>query len=156
MAKEIGKLVEGTENVEENVEVDSSTLRKNDNPIDPGTRLEPKSDKESSEGEREACIGVSEFKFERLHVATTPYYESEPGSSTLGNQEQSNNFDFWTDSYATDDDELPTKKVSQELMDEMSQTVDEARLRKVADEMLRQQCTSGDEHQYHIDQMQNS
>ncbi|GKA28657.1 hypothetical protein Tco_0714902 [Tanacetum coccineum] len=54
-----------------------------------------------------------------------------------------------------DDDELPTKKVSQELVDEMSQTVDEARLRKVADEMLRQRCTSGDEHQYHIDQMQN-
>ncbi|GJX52392.1 gag-pol polyprotein [Tanacetum coccineum] len=33
--------------------------------------------------------------------------------------------------------------------------VDEAKLRKVVDEMLRQQCTSGDEHQYHIDQMQN-
>ncbi|GJQ99733.1 hypothetical protein Tco_0522718 [Tanacetum coccineum] len=53
------------------------------------------------------------------------------------------------------DDELPTKKVSQKLVDEMSQTVDEAKLRKVVDEMLRQRCTSGDEHQYHIDQMQN-
>ncbi|GKF85477.1 hypothetical protein Tco_0253304, partial [Tanacetum coccineum] len=31
----------------ENVEVDSSTLRKNDNPIVPSTRLEPRSDKES-------------------------------------------------------------------------------------------------------------
>ncbi|GKA88569.1 hypothetical protein Tco_0810333 [Tanacetum coccineum] len=31
----------------------------------------------------------------------------------------------------------------------------EAYLRKVADEMLRQRCTSGDEHQYHIDQMKN-
>ncbi|GJW54732.1 hypothetical protein Tco_0098817 [Tanacetum coccineum] len=30
-----------------------------------------------------------------------------------------------------------------------------AKLRKVVDEMLRQRCTSGDEHQYHIDQMQN-
>ncbi|GKB84426.1 hypothetical protein Tco_0956698 [Tanacetum coccineum] len=38
---------------------------------------------------------------------------------------------------------------------EMSETVDEAKLRKVVDEMLRQRCTSGDEHQYHIDQMQN-
>ncbi|GJZ16139.1 hypothetical protein Tco_0551816 [Tanacetum coccineum] len=37
----------------------------------------------------------------------------------------------------------------------MSQTVDEAKLHKVVNEMLRQQCTSGDEHQYHIDQMQN-
>ncbi|GJU47817.1 hypothetical protein Tco_1217372 [Tanacetum coccineum] len=38
---------------------------------------------------------------------------------------------------------------------EMSQTVDEAKLHKFVDEMLRHQCTSGDEHQYHIDQMQN-
>nr|GEX04326.1 putative reverse transcriptase domain-containing protein [Tanacetum cinerariifolium] len=54
-----------------------------------------------------------------------------------------------------DDDELPTKKVSQDLMEEMSQIVDEEKLRKVVDEMLRQQCTSRDEYQYHINQMQN-
>nr|GEV92044.1 hypothetical protein [Tanacetum cinerariifolium] len=59
------------------------------------------------------------------------------------------------DSYATDEDELPTEKVSQELVKEMSQTVDEAKLRKVFDEMLRQRCTSRDEHQYHNDHMQN-
>ncbi|GKE30492.1 hypothetical protein Tco_1445876 [Tanacetum coccineum] len=40
-------------------------------------------------------------------------------------------------------------------MEEVSLTIDEARLRKMADEMLRQRCTSGDEHQYHIDQMKN-
>nr|GEV90612.1 hypothetical protein [Tanacetum cinerariifolium] len=34
-----------------------------------------------------------------------------------------------------DDDELPTEKVSQELVDEMSQTVDEAKLRRVVNEM---------------------
>ncbi|GJW76020.1 hypothetical protein Tco_0137702 [Tanacetum coccineum] len=34
-------------------------------------------------------------------------------------------------------------------------TIDEAKLRKMADEMLRQRCTLGDEHQYHIDQMKN-
>ncbi|GJT27063.1 hypothetical protein Tco_0907338 [Tanacetum coccineum] len=81
--------------------------------------------------------------------------ESEPGPSTSCNQEQLDDFDFWTDSYAIDDDELLTKKLSQELVEEMSQTVDEAKLRKVVNEMLRQRCTSGDEHQYHIDQMQN-
>ncbi|GJV84717.1 hypothetical protein Tco_1524615 [Tanacetum coccineum] len=117
------------------------------------------------------------YKFERLHVATTPCrpftirprdqddshpegensakrqktsehgtfvfggslfgqdYESEPGPSTLGNQEQLDDFDFWTDSYATDDDEIPIEKVSQELVDEMSHTVDEAKLCKVVDEM---------------------
>ncbi|GKD82811.1 hypothetical protein Tco_1349650, partial [Tanacetum coccineum] len=47
MAEEIKKLVEGTENVEENVDVNSSTLTKNDNLIDPDTRLEPKINKES-------------------------------------------------------------------------------------------------------------
>ncbi|GJW82948.1 hypothetical protein Tco_0156093 [Tanacetum coccineum] len=71
------------------------------------------------------------------------------------NQEQSDEFDYWTNSYAIDDDVLPNEKVSQELVDEISQTVDEAKLRKVVDEMLRQQCTLRDEHQYHIDQMQN-
>ncbi|GJV22091.1 retrovirus-related pol polyprotein from transposon TNT 1-94 [Tanacetum coccineum] len=72
--------------------------------------------------------------------------ESEPGPSTSGNQEKLDDFDFWTNTYATDDDKLPTKKVSQELAEEMSETVDEAKLQKVVNEMLRQRCTSGDEH----------
>ncbi|GKD86342.1 hypothetical protein Tco_1357496 [Tanacetum coccineum] len=54
-----------------------------------------------------------------------------------------------------DDDELSTEKVSQELVEEMSQIIDETKLRKVVNEILRQRCTSGDEHQYHTDQMQN-
>ncbi|GJX52422.1 hypothetical protein Tco_0280791 [Tanacetum coccineum] len=81
--------------------------------------------------------------------------EEEPGPSTSGNQEQDNDFDFWTDSYASDDDEIPSKQVSQDIMEEVSLTIDEARLKKMADKMLRQRCTSGDEHQYHIDQMKN-
>ncbi|GKE54294.1 hypothetical protein Tco_1489450, partial [Tanacetum coccineum] len=32
----------------------------------------------------------------------------EPGPSTSGNQEQDDEFNFWTDSYASDDDEIPT------------------------------------------------
>nr|GEU78252.1 hypothetical protein [Tanacetum cinerariifolium] len=56
--------------------------------------------------------------------------KSESGPSTLVNQEQLDDFDFWMDSYATDDDELPTKKVSQELVDEMSKIVDEANYAK--------------------------
>nr|GEV81159.1 hypothetical protein [Tanacetum cinerariifolium] len=58
-------------------------------------------------------------------------YESEPVSSTSGNQHQLDDIDFWTNSYATYDDELPTEKVSQEIMKELSQTVDEAKLHKV-------------------------
>ncbi|GJZ04579.1 hypothetical protein Tco_0537854 [Tanacetum coccineum] len=40
-------------------------------------------------------------------------------------------------------------------MEEVSLTIDEAKLRKMIDEMMRQRCTSGDEHQYDIDQMKN-
>ncbi|GJT75415.1 hypothetical protein Tco_1042140 [Tanacetum coccineum] len=59
-----------------------------------------------------------------------------------------------TDSYASDDDEIPTKQVSQDIMEEVSMTIDEAKMRKMADEMLRQRCTSGDEHQYLNDQIE--
>ncbi|GJU55196.1 hypothetical protein Tco_1228910 [Tanacetum coccineum] len=79
----------------------------------------------------------------------------ELGPSTIGNQEQDDEFDLWTDSYASDDDEIPTKQVTQDIMEEISLTIDEAKLKKMADEMLRQRCTSGDEHQYHTDQMKN-
>nr|GEV85574.1 retrovirus-related Pol polyprotein from transposon TNT 1-94 [Tanacetum cinerariifolium] len=81
--------------------------------------------------------------------------EKEQGPSTSGNQEQVDDYDFWTESYASDDDEIPTKQVSQDIMEEVSLTIDEAKLKKIADEMLKQRCTSGDEHQYHIDQMKN-
>ncbi|GKA62321.1 hypothetical protein Tco_0761840 [Tanacetum coccineum] len=42
-------------------------------------------------------------------------FKSKPGPSTSDNQEQLDDFDFWTDSYATDDDEIPNEKVSQDL-----------------------------------------
>ncbi|GKA69259.1 hypothetical protein Tco_0775323, partial [Tanacetum coccineum] len=74
--------------------------------------------------------------------------EEKQGPSTLGNQEQEDDYDFWTDSYASDDDEIPTKQVSQDIIEEVSLTIDEAKLKKMADEMLRQRCTSGDKHQY--------
>ncbi|GJV06823.1 hypothetical protein Tco_1344479 [Tanacetum coccineum] len=64
--------------------------------------------------------------------------EEERGPSTLGNQEQVDDYDFWTDSYASDDDEIPMKQVSQDIMEEVSLTIDEAKLKKMADEMLRQ------------------
>ncbi|GKC91893.1 hypothetical protein Tco_1157335 [Tanacetum coccineum] len=116
------------------------------------------------------------YKFERLHVATTPCrpsaihprdqddphddahseeensakrqktsvhgtfmfgesssgqdFKSEPGPSMSGNQEQLDDFYLWMDSYVTYDDEIPNEKVSQELVDEMSHTVDEAKLCK--------------------------
>nr|GEU87196.1 retrovirus-related Pol polyprotein from transposon TNT 1-94 [Tanacetum cinerariifolium] len=81
--------------------------------------------------------------------------EQEQGPSTSGNQEQADDYDFGTGFYASDDDEIPTKQVSQDIIEEVSLNVDETKLKKITDEMLRQRCTSGDEHQYHIDQMNN-
>ncbi|GJZ90022.1 hypothetical protein Tco_0661949 [Tanacetum coccineum] len=52
MAEEIEKLLEGLENVEENVEVTSSPLRNDDNKTNLGTRLEPRSDIESLKVEK--------------------------------------------------------------------------------------------------------
>ncbi|GKB75960.1 hypothetical protein Tco_0942855 [Tanacetum coccineum] len=81
--------------------------------------------------------------------------ESEQSPSSSGNQEQVDDYDFLTKSYASDDDEISMKQVSQDIMEEVSLTINEAELKKIADEMLRQRCTSGDEHQYHINQMKN-
>ncbi|GJZ32709.1 hypothetical protein Tco_0578145 [Tanacetum coccineum] len=51
LTEEIKKLVEGSKAVEENVEVNSSPLRNDDNQTDPDTKLEPRSDKETLEVE---------------------------------------------------------------------------------------------------------
>ncbi|GJV27551.1 retrovirus-related pol polyprotein from transposon TNT 1-94 [Tanacetum coccineum] len=51
--------------------------------------------------------------------------EEERGPSTSGNQEQVDDYDFWTDSYASDDDEIPTKQVSQDIMEEVNKCVKE-------------------------------
>ncbi|GJU76244.1 hypothetical protein Tco_1273314 [Tanacetum coccineum] len=41
-------------------------------------------------------------------------FQEEQAPSTSGNQEQDDDFDFWTDSYASDDDEIPTKQLSKD------------------------------------------
>ncbi|GJV06854.1 hypothetical protein Tco_1344510 [Tanacetum coccineum] len=67
-----------------------------------------------------------QMKFENLHSSFGQVNEEERGPSTSGNQEQVDDYDFWTDSYASDDDEIPTKQVSQDIMEEVSLTIDEA------------------------------
>ncbi|GKA29395.1 hypothetical protein Tco_0715640, partial [Tanacetum coccineum] len=92
-----------------------------------------------------------QMKFEKTQVPQTacsysairtrdqddPHDDAHPEGEN-SNQEQDDEFNFWTDSYASDDDEIPTKQVTQEIMEEISLTVDEAKLKKMADEMLRQ------------------
>ncbi|GKA58711.1 hypothetical protein Tco_0758024, partial [Tanacetum coccineum] len=109
--------------------------------------LSMKNDPQLQQQDIAICLAL-QLKFENLQ-------NSAKRQRHLSNQEQVDVYDFWTDSYASDDDEIPTKQVSEDIMEEVSLTIDEAKLKKMADEMLRQRCTSGDEHQYHIDQMKN-
>nr|GEY34280.1 hypothetical protein [Tanacetum cinerariifolium] len=98
------------------------------------------------------------YKFERLYVATTPCRPSivrsrdredphddahlkEENSAKRQKTSKHGTFVFGKSSFGQvfeckQDDEIPNEKVSQ-LVDEMSDTVDEAKLRKVIDEMLR-------------------
>ncbi|GKC50361.1 hypothetical protein Tco_1073106 [Tanacetum coccineum] len=98
---------------------------------------------------------TSEYEAHVTEESSGQVNEKEQGQSSLRNQEQTDDYDFWTESYALDDDEILMKQVSQDIMEEVSLTINEAELKKIADEMLRQRCTSGYEHQYHIDQMKN-
>ncbi|GJS24236.1 hypothetical protein Tco_0452868 [Tanacetum coccineum] len=81
--------------------------------------------------------------------------DQEPNPSGSGAQEQLDEFDAWVDGFGIDDDEFPTKEVSPKLIKEILGEIDEAQLQKAVNDMLRQQCNSGEEHQYHVDQMHN-
>ncbi|GKD93765.1 hypothetical protein Tco_1373602, partial [Tanacetum coccineum] len=70
----------------------------------------------------------------RLRDQDDPHDDAHPEGEN-SNQEQEDDYDFWTDSYASDDDEIPTKQVSQDIIEEVSLTIDEAKLKKMADEI---------------------
>nr|GEV84601.1 hypothetical protein [Tanacetum cinerariifolium] len=211
--EEIEKMVEGQEHV-----VGDSSIPRNDEHNIPGTRLEPRSDKESPEvGITDVIIHVNVYDkeeeedeitdeelqghyiylFEHLRSKFMPrksfvtladhFHEAMADSLPLwstrilksklkmaatrhsnmigspdvellplgqeirailmmmlilgGRKVQSdrryqNDYDFSTDSYASNDDEIPTKQVSQDIMEEVSLNVDEAKLKKITDEML--------------------
>nr|GEV74869.1 hypothetical protein [Tanacetum cinerariifolium] len=91
------------------------------------------------------------YKFERLNVSSTPYRPSairtrdheDPhddchpkGDNSEKRHKTSEHGTFVFVESSSDDDELPTEKVSQDLIGEVTQMVDEAKLRKVVDEML--------------------
>ncbi|GKE14045.1 hypothetical protein Tco_1421622, partial [Tanacetum coccineum] len=61
--------------------------------------------------------------------------ESEQNPSSSGNQKQVDDYDFWTESYASDDNEILMKQVSQYIMEEVSLTINEAELKKITDEI---------------------
>ncbi|GJZ26898.1 putative reverse transcriptase domain-containing protein [Tanacetum coccineum] len=89
----------------------------------------------NDDDEEYATISSCYLAMKLSSIATTRhshmFFKKEQAPSTSGNQEQNDDFDFWTDSYASDDDEIPSKQVSQEIMEEVSLTIDEAKLRKM-------------------------
>ncbi|GJV14455.1 hypothetical protein Tco_1359778 [Tanacetum coccineum] len=84
-----------------------------------------------------------------------PHDNAHPEGENHAKQRKTYEYKAYIESYASDDDEILTKQMSQDIMEEVSLTIDELKLKKMVDKMLRQRCTSGDEHQYHIDQMKN-
>ncbi|GJW83236.1 hypothetical protein Tco_0156381 [Tanacetum coccineum] len=56
--------------------------------------------------------------------------DQEPNPSGLGTHEQLDEFDAWMDDFGTNDDEVPTEEVSQELLKDISREVDDTQLQK--------------------------
>ncbi|GKE08755.1 hypothetical protein Tco_1412306, partial [Tanacetum coccineum] len=118
-----------------------------------------------------------QIKFETLQVPQTtcrtyvirprdqddPHEDAHPEEESSAKRQKTSKYEAYVTEESSgqvnekeqDDDEILMKQVSQDIMEEVSLTINEAKLKKIIDEMLRQRCTSGDEHQYHIDQMNN-
>ncbi|GJX33361.1 hypothetical protein Tco_0243216 [Tanacetum coccineum] len=101
-----------------------------------------------------------QMKFKNLQDDT--HDDAHPEGENRANRQKTSEYEAYVSGESSsgqvneneqDDDEIPTKQMSQDIMEEVSLTIDEAKLKKMVDEMLRQRCTSRDEHQYHIDQM---
>ncbi|GJS36015.1 retrovirus-related pol polyprotein from transposon TNT 1-94 [Tanacetum coccineum] len=74
---------------------------------------------------------TSEYEAHVTGESSGQVNEKEQGQSSSRNQEQTDDYDFWTESYASDDDEILTKQVSQDIMEEVSLTINEAELKKI-------------------------
>ncbi|GKB59332.1 hypothetical protein Tco_0915518, partial [Tanacetum coccineum] len=91
-----------------------------------------------------------QMKFETLHVPQTtcrtsavrlrdqddPHDDAPPEGENSAKRQKTSEYE--AHSYALDDDEIPTKQVSQDIMEEVSLTINETELKKIIDEMLRQ------------------
>ncbi|GKF67975.1 hypothetical protein Tco_0197654, partial [Tanacetum coccineum] len=79
--------------------------------------------------------------------------------SGSGAKELLEDFDAWLNEQGIDDDEVPTEEVSSELLAEVSEkemtSDDIQRMQNAINNMMRDRCNSGEEHQYHLDQMKS-
>nr|GEW87245.1 hypothetical protein [Tanacetum cinerariifolium] len=86
-----------------------------------------------------------------------PHDDAHPEGEKSAKRQKTSKYETYVsgESSSGQDNEQEQGPSTSDIMEEVSLNVDEAKLKKTADEMLRQRCTSGDEHQYHIDQMKN-
>ncbi|GKB70388.1 hypothetical protein Tco_0931800 [Tanacetum coccineum] len=105
---------------------------------------------EKTQVSQTACI----FSDVRTRDQDDPHDDAHPEGENSAKKQKTSDYEAYV-SGESSFGQTPTKQVTQDIMEEISLTIDEAKLKKMADEMLRQRCTSGDEHQYHIDQMKN-
>ncbi|GKD57694.1 hypothetical protein Tco_1291081, partial [Tanacetum coccineum] len=62
---------------------------------------------------------TSEYEAHVTRESSGQVNEKEQGQSSSRNQEKTDDYDFWTESYALDDGEVLTKQVSQDIMEEV-------------------------------------
>ncbi|GJY36359.1 hypothetical protein Tco_0421737 [Tanacetum coccineum] len=109
------------------------------------------------------------IKFEGIIVATacrpsailTRYHDDyqddddHPEGESSAKRQKTSECGTYSVEDARTDDEISDDKISQELVEEMSREIDEAKLQKAVNEMLIQRCNSGEDHSYHLDEIQN-
>ncbi|GJY66189.1 hypothetical protein Tco_0468427 [Tanacetum coccineum] len=137
-SEEIEKMVEGSENV-----IDDSLPTRNDEPQIPNTRAD--SERQKLNKEMEWMIAKAILQERRNIQAEISLQIQKVINHHIPSQVDASMMMKYRRS----------KLSTVDIMKEVSLTIDEAKLKKMSDEMSRQRCTSGDEHQYHIDQMKN-
>ncbi|GKA90041.1 hypothetical protein Tco_0811853 [Tanacetum coccineum] len=112
-----------------------------------------------------------QMKFENLHVPQTtcrpsavrprdqdvPHDDAHPERENSAKRQKTSEYEAYVSGESLSRQMMMKYRRSKyhKIMEEVSLTIGEAKLEKMADEMLRQRCTSRDEHQYHINQMKN-
>nr|GEU47675.1 hypothetical protein [Tanacetum cinerariifolium] len=168
--EEIEKIVEGNDDVDKNQFVDGIL----NNQENLNNRLEPGSDKErpevmksvdlmiinEEESTRDALIRrkcKELLLFALMIMKTIIIMMLAMRGSNAKRQKTSKHGMFTTDGQGTNDDKVPDEEVSQELLDEVARKVINfnklQRMQDAMDDMLRSRCDSGEEHQYHLDQI---
>nr|GEV66644.1 hypothetical protein [Tanacetum cinerariifolium] len=142
--QEIEKMVEGQEHV-----VDDSSIPRNDEHNIPCTREKGKNVEESR-----IIPSLTPIRSPRIHTdLDDPHDDAHPEGEKSAKRQKTSEYETYVSGESSSGHDNEQEQGPSTL--EVSLNVDEAKLKKIANEMLRQRCTLGDKHQYHIDQMKN-